>query len=154
VNAPAPAPVCFEIDDIPSLRRQSNEHMMKIGTWICCVLLCTAVAFAAEQKTKNVNVDEFAKLRDGKTNVVLDVRTAEEYKAGHIPGAVLLDIKSPDFQEKVAKLDKSKTYLVHCAAGGRSARACKQMEGLGFSNLVNLSPGFKGWEKAGKPVEK
>jgi len=128
--------------------------MRGITNWIVAVLFVAGVAFAAEPATKNVGVDEFAKLRENKGAVVLDVRTEKEYKAGHIPNAKLIDIGSPDFEEKIGKLDKSKTYIVHCAAGGRSARACKKMETLGFTNLVNLSSGFKGWEKAGKPVEK
>jgi len=127
--------------------------MKTIGTGWVCFFVAAATAFAAEA-VRNVNVDEFVRLRDQKTNVVLDVRTPKEYKAGHIPGAKLIDIGAADFEESIAKLDKSKTYLVHCAAGGRSARACKKMETLGFTNLVNLAPGFKGWEKAGKPVEK
>jgi len=105
-------------------------------------------------KVKRVDVDEFDKLRANKENVVLDVRTEREFKAGHIPGAVNIDANAADFDEKVAKLDKNKTYLVHCAAGGRSARACKKMEGVGFKELYDLAPGFNGWQKAGKAVEK
>jgi rhodanese-related sulfurtransferase len=108
----------------------------------------------AAAKVKRVGVEEFDKLRADKSNVVLDVRTEKEFKEGHIPGAVHIDINSPDFDEKVGKLDKSKTYLVHCAAGGRSARACKKLEGVGFKELYDLAPGFRGWEKAGKVVEK
>jgi rhodanese-related sulfurtransferase len=103
---------------------------------------------------KNVGVEEFDKLRQEKNTVVLDVRTEKEFKAGHIAGAVNLDYNAPDFQAKVAKLDKSKTYLVHCAAGRRSAGACAIMDKIAFTNLVNLEPGFRAWEKAGKPVEK
>ena len=103
---------------------------------------------------KNVGVEEFAKMVHAKTNVVLDVRTAKEFAAGHIAGAVNLDFNAPDFGIKVGELDKTKTYLVHCAGGVRSAKACSQMSQLNFTNLVNLEPGFKGWEKAGQPVEK
>ncbi len=110
----------------------------------------------AEKKSvvKRVEVAEFDKLRSDPKNVVLDVRTAKEFEEGHIPGAVNIDVKAPDFDEKVAKLDKSKTYLVHCAAGVRSANACRKLESAGFKELYDLSPGFKGWEKAGKPVGK
>ena len=76
-------------------------------------------------KAKMVSVEEFDRLRANKANVVLDVRSPAEFKSGHIPGAVNLDVRSPDFEKKVNELDKSKTYLVHCAAGGRSARACR-----------------------------
>lgn len=108
----------------------------------------------ATTKVKRVDVEEFDKLRGDKQNVVLDVRTEREFKAGHIPGAVNIDANGADFEEKVAKLDKNKTYLVHCAAGGRSARACKKLEGMGFKELYDLAPGFNGWQKAGKPTEK
>ena len=111
---------------------------------------------AAEKKSavKNIGVEEFDKLRAKKDNVVLDVRRADEFNAGHIPGAINIDVNAPDFAEKVAKLDKSKTYLVHCAAGRRSATACKKLEGMQFQELYNLEPGFNAWQKAGKPVEK
>lgn len=115
---------------------------------------------AAGEKTetkrgfKNVTPQEFDKLRQSKTNVVLDVRTKEEYAEGHIPGSVLLDFMSPDFEKELAKLDKNSTFLVHCASGGRSARACKKMEALGFKNLYNLQGGMGAWEKAGKEVKK
>ena len=109
----------------------------------------------ASKKYKNVDADTFEKLRkEDKNAVVLDVRTPEEYKQGHIPGSIQIDFNSPDFEKEVAKLDKHKTYLVHCAAGGRSARACKKMDGLNFSKLYNLEGGMGAWEKAGKPVEK
>ena len=103
---------------------------------------------------KNVGVEEFDRLRaDGKA-VVLDVRTAEEFKQGHIPGAVNLDVNGSDFRQKAAKLDPKKTYLVHCAAGRRSAKACNILAPLQFTNLYNLEEGFGAWEKAGKPVKK
>ena len=108
----------------------------------------------AATKVKIVGVEEFDKLRAHKTNVVLDVRTTREFKAGHIPGALNIDVNSPDFDQKVGELDKNKTYLVHCAAGVRSAKACKKLETMGFRDLFDLRPGFKGWEQAGKPVEK
>lgn len=134
--------------------------------WIVfSVLLALPAAWSADEKPaapaakpaakiKRVDVEEFDKLRANKENVVLDVRTPSEFKAGHIPGAVNIDFRAKDFDEKVAKLDKGKTYLVHCAAGGRSASASKKMEGMGFKALYDLAPGFRGWEKAGKPTEK
>jgi hypothetical protein len=71
-----------------------------------------------------------------------------EFSAGHIPGAVNLDHDSPDFQAKAAALDKSKTHLVHCAAGVRSARACEKLGHLNLPSLYNLPGGFKVWAKA------
>jgi rhodanese-related sulfurtransferase len=109
---------------------------------------------ALAKNVKSVDVEEFDKLRAEKNSVVLDVRTQKEYESGHIPGAINLDWQSPDFQEKAARLDKSKRYLVHCAAGVRSAQACNALDKIALTNVVNLDPGLRGWEKAGKPIER
>ena len=109
---------------------------------------------ATRPARKDVGVDEFEKLWKEKKGVVLDVRTAKEYQAGHIPGAVNIDVNAADFDKKVAELDKGKTYLVHCASGVRSVRACEKMNRMDFKELFNLQGGIKAWEKAGKEVEK
>jgi rhodanese-related sulfurtransferase len=103
---------------------------------------------------KNLSVADFAKMAADKQNVILDVRTAQEFNAGHIAGALNLDVTTADFEQKAAALDKSKTYLVHCASGVRSERACKKMTQLNFPNLYNLPGGFKAWVAAGEPVAK
>jgi rhodanese-related sulfurtransferase len=103
---------------------------------------------------KDIGPGEFDKLRKEKDAVVLDVRTKKEYEGGHITGAVNIDWNSPDFEKKVTELDKSKTYLVHCAGGVRSSKACDKLSTLKFPKLFNLEGGLKAWEKAGKPVEK
>ena len=102
----------------------------------------------------NIDVAGFEKLRADKKNVVLDVRTQKEFERGHIPGAVNIDVNAADFPEKIARLEKNKTYLVHCAAGVRSAKACEKMSHLDFPKLYNLEGGFKAWETAGNKPEK
>jgi phage shock protein E len=119
---------------------------------IFLLILISSRAVAAD--FKNLNVEQFEKMRAAKTNVVLDVRTQKEYDAGHMPGAVLIDWNSPDFEKKVAALDKEKTYLVHCAAGGRSAKASAKLSGMNFKNVYNLEGGYRAWEKAGNKGEK
>lgn len=114
-----------------------------------------AAVEASVSAPKNISVEDADKLlkTDPKV-IVLDVRTADEFKAGHIPGAKNLDFFGDDFAQQIAALDKSKTYLVHCAAGGRSTKACKVIEKDQFPFVYHLNEGFKAWEKAGKPVEK
>jgi len=109
---------------------------------------------SATKRFRNIDVAEWEKLRKDASVVVLDVRTAEEFADGHMPGAINLDIRGGKFAETLAGLDKSKTYLVHCAVGGRSAKACGQMDGLKFEKVLNLSGGITAWEAAGhKPVK-
>ncbi len=113
-----------------------------------------AVAAPKPGKYGNVNVEQFEKLSQGTNVVILDVRTPDEFAAGHMKGAKNIDFIEKDFTEKVAALDKNKTYLVHCASGRRSAQAAEEMvKKLKFTNVYNLEGGINAWQKAGKPVE-
>ncbi|MGA2500869.1 MAG: rhodanese-like domain-containing protein [Tepidisphaeraceae bacterium] len=102
----------------------------------------------------NVDPNQFEALSKRPNTVILDVRSAAEYADGHLPNAVNLDVNSPGFAESAAKLDKSRAYIVHCRSGGRSARACAELSGQGFTTLYNLDGGLTAWIAAGKPVEK
>jgi protein disulfide-isomerase len=114
----------------------------------------TGMLTGGNPAAKDLSVEEFARMAADKQNVILDVRTAGEFAAGHLPGAINLDVAAADFAARAATLDKNKVYLVHCAAGVRSARACAKLVSLGFPNLYNLPGGFRAWVKAGQPVEK
>jgi rhodanese-related sulfurtransferase len=122
-------------------------------TLLALLLLLPSLMLAADP-VQHVKADEAAKiLADGKTAVV-DVRTPDEFKDGHLKGAKNIDIMSSDFEAQLSKLDKTQPTLVHCQAGGRSTRALKVFEKLGFTHLIHLDDGYGGWEAAGKPVVK
>jgi rhodanese-related sulfurtransferase len=83
--------------------------------------------------------------------VVIDVRTPEEYDAGHIEGAQLLDIQSASFAAGVEQLDPEQTYVVYCRSGNRSATATDQMEAAGLTVLDGGAMGdmvAAGWAEA------
>jgi len=141
------------------VNNRRNDYMKQIAPWTLTLMLaaCSFALTAVAGETnavRRVGVEEFERLSQTGTNVVLDVRTKKEFDAGHIAGAKNLDVNSPDFEKELGRLDKSKVYLVHCAAGRRSAAACEKMKQAGFQTLIELSVGYRGWEKAGKPVEK
>jgi phage shock protein E len=120
-------------------------------------LAASCVAFAADAPAtvhKDVDAEQFEKLTAAPDTVVLDVRTPKEYEAGHLKNAVLINFNDKAFDEKVKDLDPKKTYLVYCAVGGRSAKACTKLDALKIPKVYNLTGGIKAWEKAGKPTEK
>ena len=122
--------------------------------WALAIISLALTTLAGESNTvRRVSVDEFEKLSQVKTNVVLDVRTKKEFLAGHIAGAKNLDFNSPDFEKELKQLDKTQVYLVHCASGRRSALACEKMKHSGFQSIIEMPAGFRGWKQAGKPVE-
>jgi len=121
---------------------------------LATLLLLLPTLMLAADPAKHVKAEEAAKIiADGKV-AVIDVRTPDEFKDGHIKGAKNIDIMSKDFEAQLGKLDKTQPTLVHCQAGGRSTRALPIFEKLGFKNLIHLDDGFGGWEAAGKPVVK
>jgi len=121
-----------------------------------------AAAAPAASSVTHLNAPEAAKALAAaqaakapeKSITILDVRSPEEFFEGHLKGAQNIDIGSPDFQKNVAKLDPAKTYLVHCAAGGRSTRSLGVLGKLGFKSILHLDGGLNAWKAAGLPVEK
>ena len=93
----------------------------------------------------DLSQDEFKNMESNFAEdvVILDVRTDPEVAEGMIEGAIQIDYRGENFEEEVAKLDSSKTYVVYCRTGGRSAAASKIMtEELGFKNVNNLLGGY------------
>ena len=116
------------------------------------ILFLLSTSFIACSQTQNQagykNLDNKAfaeKLKDTSV-VILDVRTPDEYNAGHIPNATLVNFYDADFKTKVQALDKDKTYLVYCAAGGRSSKASTLMTDNGIKAVYNLQGGFNKWD--------
>lgn len=107
-------------------------------------------------------------------HVYLDVRSTQEFAAGHAPGALNVPIAhlgamgmeaNPDFLDVVqATVPKETALLIGCKMGGRSSRACEILERAGYTNLHNVDGGFsgrgdggdesvrKGWSGSGLPV--
>lgn len=105
-------------------------------------------------KVQKIDVEQFDRMRQEKNTVVLDVRTPDEFKKGHVPDALNINVDDPSFARKVSVLDRSKIYLVHCARGIRSARASGKLAKIGFEHLYDFAGGFDRWKEAGKPIEK
>jgi rhodanese-related sulfurtransferase len=84
--------------------------------------------------------------------VLLDVRTPKEFDAERIEGAVMVDYNSPSFRDKMAMLDRSRSYLVYCRTGNRTNGAVKVMRELGFPNVFVFPGGITKWKEAGFPT--
>ena len=134
---------------------------VRFGLALLALFLVVVETWSAEKtgtspaSAQRIGLEEFDKLRAANSNIViLDVRSAAEFEKGRIAGATNIDFNSLRFEDNVRALDKSKTYVVTCAVGVRSARACRKLETLGFNELYDLAPGFDGWKKTFRPIEK
>ncbi|HSN06683.1 MAG TPA: rhodanese-like domain-containing protein [Candidatus Angelobacter sp.] len=84
--------------------------------------------------------------------VTIDVRTPPEYAAGHVDGAINIDVEAPTFDSEIAKLDKNTTYTVYCHSGRRSGIATDAMSKAGFTHVIDLQGGFPDLVNAGAAV--
>lgn len=82
--------------------------------------------------------------------VLLDVRTPQEFNAGHLQGALNMDWLSGEFDTLVKPLKKNETIYVYCKMGGRSAKAQARLKELGFTKVVNLEGGYDAWSAKNK----
>lgn len=95
---------------------------------------------------KNIQPADVAKIAKEESAVIIDVRTPGEISEGVIEGAtVFIDYNGGNFESEIAKLDKSKSYIVYCRSGARSARASEAMVNSGFQHIYNLEGGIMGW---------
>ena len=87
---------------------------------------------------------------------IIDVRRPDEYndQLGHIAKAKLLPILDNEFKKKLSSLTHTKTYLFVCRSGGRSSRAARIAQNLGFTQIYNLEGGMLAWDKGGLPVSR
>ena len=120
--------------------------MKKILT---CLLATLGLTTACGQANyENVDVKGFAELMNNPNVVVLDVRTADEFKDGHLEGALNIDQAQSDFIQKAKKmLPSDKTIAVYCRSGRRSASAAGKLAVEGYQ-AVNLKGGILAWKEA------
>lgn len=84
---------------------------------------------------------------------VLDVRTADEFEAGHLKNAINIDWNNKSFKKQVKELPKFMPLFVYCGSGYRSGEAAKFLEEEGFKTIINLEGGLEAWEQAGLPLQ-
>ena len=107
------------------------------------------------QTFKSVDVEEFEKAITDTAYVVLDVRTPEEFIAGHIPGTHLnIDVLDEQFtREALKQLPKDKAIALYCRSGNRSKRAAQILTDNDYK-VLELGSGIRGWIAAGKAITK
>ena len=85
--------------------------------------------------------------------VILDIRTPEEFTAGHIEGAINVDYYAADFEQQLGELDLDVPYVMYCNSGNRSSNALPLMDSIGFSEVYELDGGIQAWFGAGLPID-
>ena len=100
-----------------------------------------------------------AVVKNPKGVLLLDVREDAEFKVGHVPGAVniprgLLEFRIWKQLGFPSKVDMSRKIYVQCQTGGRATLAAKQLQDIGFTNVIAVIMNFEEWHKKGNPLSK
>lgn len=90
----------------------------------------------------------------GESFLLFDVREESEFAAGHLPGAKSLGkgIIERDIEETVPEFGRE--IVLYCGGGFRSALAADNLQKMGYTNVISMDGGFRGWKEAGYTIEK
>lgn len=111
--------------------------LMLIGL-ICC-------APAQSSSYKSLSNSEFTQIINQKKTQLVDVRTKDEFKTGHLPNAINIDVNSPDFDKNIQQLNKKNPVAVYCRSGRRSKIAAQKLSEKGFT-VYELNTGIMKWD--------
>lgn len=117
-------------------------------------LAANIFAANAQKNYYDTDVPSFEKLSESDSVIVLDVRTLQEYKEGHIKGSVQIDFRDPDHLRKATDiLTKNKHIAIYCRSGRRSSAFAYQLASEGYK-VTNLQGGILAWQAQGKSIVK
>lgn len=95
---------------------------------------------------------EYKAHRKKEKGILLDVRTPEEYQAGHLKNSKNSDFKGGQFAQEFPGWNKKKTYYLYCTSGNRSGKAVKLLQEAGFTKVYNLG-GYNSLKAAGFKIK-
>lgn len=130
---------------------RSRVFGLTLGLGLALLLLACA---EPPEREASISRDELARrIHDGTAPLILDVRTEQEYRAGHIPGSV--NIPHDQLAERLPELgiSESDEIVVHCEGGRRAAMAESVLVEAGYSRVRDLEGQMKGWREAGLASE-
>ncbi len=109
----------------------------------------------AKTRIRETNVHEVKKRLDASEKMILvDVREESEWARGHLPGAIHLGkgIIERDIEQRVP--DRSAPLVLYCGGGFRSALAADNLQKMGYTKVLSMDGGWRGWTEAGFPITK
>jgi len=114
-----------------------------------------ALVHEAKQRIRQTNVAAiWSRISRGEKFNLIDIREDNEWERGHLPGATHLGkgIIERDIENTIP--DHNAEIVLYCGGGFRSALAADMLQKMGYTNVISMDGGYKGWVADGHPVEK
>jgi len=128
--------------------KQWRKSILKSFVFLVLILNFTSCNAQKAEHIHDLTLEQLKTEVIGKDVQLIDVRTPKEYKAGHIDDAININISDKEiFTTKVNQLNKEAPIYLYCHIGGRSGKASKILEELGFKSIHDFSGGWKAWRK-------
>ena len=113
------------------------------------------LASDAKSRVRQTNVDEVKRRLDrGERLLLVDVREESEWNAGHVPGAMHLSkgVIERDVETKIPDTDAE--IILYCGGGFRSSLAADNLQKMGYTNVISMDGGWRGWTEKSFPTER
>jgi rhodanese-related sulfurtransferase len=128
-----------------------SRHLLLAGL----LAFLVACGGGAAPTAGDISAEEtLARIEKSDAPLLLDVRTPEEFAAGHVPAAWNLPIDQLPARLAELASHRSSGVIVYCERGPRAARAIEELRAAGFTDVQHLSGDMSGWREAGLPVER
>ena len=108
----------------------------------------------ARLRIEECGVEDVRRMREaGEAFVLVDVREESEFANGRIPGAINLGkgVIERDAEDRLG--DPDATIVLYCGGGYRSALAADNLQKMGYTRVISMDGGYRGWPQAGLPTE-
>lgn len=130
------------------------QHWQLSSLFVVLVVAYAIFEVKQDPGSKQVSAEQAVALYNHEQALILDIRSADAYEAGHIVGAVHL--AADHIESKLKKLQKysQKPVIVVCNAGRQATKIVKRLEAEGFSQPLSLAGGMNAWQTANLPVTK
>ena len=133
--------------DVPGRRGNMRSFISKL--WVVCIAMIVTMATGcsnggAEAGMVDVSIEQAFKMWQNKEAIIIDIRTPQEYKEGHIPGVA--NIPLDQLVERNHEIPTDKKVLLICRSGNRSSQGTSLLRSKGFGNVYNITKGMSSWQ--------
>ena len=124
-----------------------------LGTVLCVLSLLVPGVGVGHEIAPTISPDDLHEQRQsGPAPLILDVRTPEEFRLGHIPGAV--NIPHTDLASRIDEVETEHGVVLYCMVGPRARLGEKTLLDAGLPKVLHLDGGLAAWKAAGYPVDR